>query len=72
MNNISEGFCRGGNAEFRQFLKISKGSDGEVKNMYYLAEDQNFLIKEIALERRNKIQSLMNSIGGFIKYLKSF
>jgi four helix bundle protein len=72
MNNISEGFCRGGNAEFRQFLKISKGSAGEVKNMYYLAEDQNFLTKETALERRNKIQSLMNSIGGFIKYLKSF
>jgi four helix bundle protein len=71
MNNISEGFCRGGNAEFRQFLKISKGSAGEVKNMYYIAEDQHYLIKETALERRNRIQRLMNSIGGFIKYLKS-
>ena len=70
MNNISEGFCRNGNAEFRQFLKISKGSAGEVKSMYYIAEDQHYLIKETAFERRNRIQHLMNSIGGFIKYLK--
>jgi len=39
MNNISEGFCRNSDAEFRQFLNISKGSTGEVKNMYYIAED---------------------------------
>jgi len=71
MNNISEGFCRGGNAEFRQFLKISKGSAGEVKNMYYLAEDQNYVTKDIASERRIRFQKLINSIGSFIHYLKS-
>jgi four helix bundle protein len=37
MNNISEGFCRNSDAEFRQFLNISTGSSGEVKNMYYIA-----------------------------------
>ena len=71
MNNISEGFCRGGNAEFRQFLKISKGSAGEVKSMYYIAEDQRYLTRETALGRRNRIQGLINGIGSFIKYLKS-
>ena len=72
MNNISEGFCRGGNTEFKQFLKISKGSSGEVKNMYYIAEDQSYVMKEIAIDRRNKAQRLINSTGNFIKYLKSF
>ena len=72
MNNISEGFCRGGNGEFRQFLKISKGSAGEVKNMYYIAEDQSYVSHETALDRRAKIQHLINSAGGFIKYLRSF
>ena len=43
MNNISEGFYRSGNAEFKQFLKISKGSAGEIKNMYYIAEDQRYI-----------------------------
>ena len=37
MNNISEGFCRNSDAEFRHFLNISKGSTGEVKSMYYVA-----------------------------------
>ena len=71
MNNISEGFCRGNNAEFRQFLKFSKGSAGEVKSIYYIAEDQKYVSSDSAFERRNKVQHLMNSIGGFSKYLKS-
>ncbi len=70
MNNISEGFCRGGNGEFRQFLKVSKGSAGEVKNMYYIAEDQSYISQEKAVERRNRAQHLINSAGSFIKYLR--
>lgn len=72
MNNISEGFCRGGDPEFKQFLKISKGSTGEVKNMYYIAEDQGYVNQETAVDRRNRAQRLINSSGNFIKYLKSF
>jgi four helix bundle protein len=71
MNNICEGFCRSGTLEFKQFLKISKGSTGEVKNLYYIAEDQSYVTIETALDRRNKAQRLINSIGNFIKYLKS-
>lgn len=71
MNNISEGFCRTGDAEFKHFLNIAKGSLGEVKNMYYIAEDLNYITKEEALARRDKSQQLLNSIGKFIKYLKS-
>ena len=40
MNNIAEGFSRDSDKEFKYFLNISKGSDGEVKSMYYAAEDQ--------------------------------
>ena len=70
MNNISEGFCRESDAEFKQFLNISKGSTGEVKNMYYIAEDQKYISGNEAMLRRNKTQQLMNSISKFIKYLK--
>ena len=69
MNNISEGFCRRSDAEFRQFLNVSKGSSGEVKNMYYIAEDQGYISSETADERRTLCQALMNSLGGFMKYL---
>ena len=71
MNNISEGFCRNSDAEFRHFLNIAKGSCGEVKSMYYIAEDQQYVKTETALDRRNKSQRLINSIAGFMKYLKS-
>jgi four helix bundle protein len=69
MNNISEGFCRRSDAEFRQLLNISKGSAGEVKNMYYIGEDQKYISYEIAAERRTKCQKLLNCLGGFMKYL---
>ena len=71
MNNISEGFCRNSDAEFRQFLNISKGSTGEVKNMYYIAEDQKYVSNEIANERRTKCQRLLNGTSSLMKYLKS-
>ncbi len=71
MNNISEGFCRNSDAEFRHFLNISKGSAGEVKNMYYIAEDQKYIDNVTSVNRRNKTQQLINSISSLMKYLKS-
>jgi four helix bundle protein len=71
MNNIAEGFCRNSDAEFRQFLNIATGSAGEVKNMYYIAEDQRYSALETALARRQKCQNLINAIGSLMKYLKS-
>jgi four helix bundle protein len=52
-------------------LNISKGSAGEVKSMYYIAEDQKYTKVETSIDRRNRSQRLINSIAGFMKYLKS-
>ena len=71
MNNISEGFCRSSDAEFRHFLNMAKGSAGEVKSMYYIADDQVFADPKVCFDRRNKLQRIINSISSFMKYLKS-
>lgn len=70
MNNIAEGFSRESDKEFKQFLNIAKGSCGEVKSMYYTAEDQKYVSSEIANDRRNKSSVLLTKITNFIFYLK--
>ena len=71
MNNIAEGFCRESDKEKTNFLKFAKGSAGEVKNMYYIAEDLNYLPADICSDRRNAIQGLMNGIASFMKFLRN-
>jgi len=71
MNNIAEGFCRNGDKEFHQFLNIAKASCGELKSMYYLAEDVNYIVSKIAAERRKTATQTMNGIGKLMSYLRS-
>ena len=43
VSNIAEGFERGSRAEFAHFLKIAKGSCGEIRAQLMIALDQNYL-----------------------------
>jgi len=69
-NNIPEGFSRDSDKEFKQFLNISRGSCGEVKSMYYSAEDQKYVTLAIAEDRRSRTVTIYDKITHFMDYLK--
>jgi four helix bundle protein len=50
VSNIPEGFERGSNTEFIQFLYIAKGSCGEVRAQLQIALDQHY-VSPLAFER---------------------
>src|SRR6266702_6346119 len=71
LSNIAEGFERGGNKEFLQFLSQAKGSCGEIRAQLYVALDQVYLnsvqFKEL-IEQTIRVSRL---IAGLMKYLGS-
>ena len=70
MSNIAEGFDRGGNKEFIQFLFIAKGSTSEVESQLYVALDNNYITREQFTEIKTLAKDVKSLLSGFIRYLK--
>ena len=69
LSNIAEGFERGGDKEFRQFLAMAKGSVGEVKAQLYIALDVGLLTTEQFQQLFDLASETGRLIGGFMRYL---
>ena len=70
MSNIAEGFERGGNQEFVQFLYIAKSSCGEVRSQLYVAVDQAYVMQKNCEELTQAFKRLSIMISNLIDYLQ--
>ena len=69
MSNIAEGFERGGDKEFRQFLSMAKASTAEVKSHLYVALDAEFITEAQFDTLYGLAAEVSRLIGGFMRYL---
>jgi four helix bundle protein len=69
MSNIAEGFERGGNREFQQFLAYAKGSSGEVRAQLYVALDAGYIDQMQFAHLSNQAVETSRMINGFMRYL---
>jgi four helix bundle protein len=69
-SNIAEGFERGGNREFTQFLSTAKGSVGEIKDQLYCALDERYITQADFEQAYSLAETTSRLIGGFMTYLR--
>jgi four helix bundle protein len=70
MDNIAEGYERGGNREFIQFLYIAKGSAGELRSQLFRLVDRGCVTDEEFNRLSNDVNRIARMIAGLIRYLQ--
>jgi four helix bundle protein len=70
MDNIAEGYGRGGNKEFINFLGYARGSCSETEAQLLWSFDRNHISQETLDEMMINTKSCIDQISKFILYLK--
>lgn len=71
MDNVAEGFERGGNKEFLQYLWIAKASAGECRSQIYRAYDLKVLNQVEFDYFKSKTEEISRVLYGLIKSIKA-
>jgi four helix bundle protein len=71
MDNIAEGFERGGNREFVNFLSISKGSCGEFRSQMYRCVDCAYINPEQFAQFKAQAETISSELENLMGYLNN-
>lgn len=71
MDNIAEGFGRGGSKEFIMFLGFSRGSCSESKSQLMRNYRRNRIDETTFKKLNTDAENLINQLSKFMNYLKS-
>ena len=69
-SNIVEGFEKNNNNELVRYLKIAKGSAGELRNQLYIAKEVSYISQKDFIYIFELLVKLSSQIGAFINYLQ--
>ena len=70
-NNIAEGFEQNNNKVFYNYLRIAKGSCGELRNQILLCSEVGLLSVEESNHLNDCAVELSKQLSSFMKYLKA-
>ena len=71
MDNIAEGFGRGGNKEFIMFLGFSRGSCSESKAQLLRCFRRNHIDEKTYQELNSQADNLIDQLSKFMNFLKN-
>lgn len=70
-SNIAEGFCRGGRAEFRQFLQIAFASGAELETELEISKNITILQERDYTILTSELDEIMRMLNKMIRTVKN-
>ncbi|MBI3235031.1 MAG: four helix bundle protein [Bacteroidetes bacterium] len=70
-DNVAEGFERGGNKEFIQYLFIAKGSCGELRSQFHRCWNRGLITEPVFKEFYNECRTISVKLSNLITHLKN-